>query len=100
MASEKQHIGENVILVGNKHFMAYMKSMNTLFRGKNLNLIVIKARGNNIKKAVDIAESGRKKFCHDLNLKVKEIAIGTEQFTSEDKKEISVSTISIFISKI
>ena len=48
-------IAENVILIGEKPFMAYMKSVNTLFRGKGLKDIEIKARGKNIKKAVDVA---------------------------------------------
>ena len=78
--------------------MSYMKSVNTLFRGKNLKEIEIKARGKNIKKAIDIAESSRKKFCHDLNIKIKNIEIDTEHFISkEDNKEISVSTITIFL---
>lgn len=93
---EKKQIPENCILVGSKPFMAYMKSVNTLFRGKNLKEIEIRARGNNIKKAVDIAESSRKKFCHDLNLKVENIEIDTDTFTSEGK-EISVSSITIFL---
>ena len=97
----KKQLAENVILVGTKPFMSYMKSVNTLFRSKNLKEIEIKARGNNIKKAIDIVESSRRKFCHDLNLQIKNITLGTEQFTSkEDNKVISVSTIAIFLLKI
>jgi len=93
-------IAENVILIGEKPFRAYMKSVNTLFRGKGLKDIEIKARGKNIKKAVDVAESSRKKFLHDLDLKTKQVKIGTETFFVEDNKEISVSTITIFLSRI
>jgi len=96
--TEKKQIGENVILVGEKPFMVYMKSVNTLFRGKNLKDIEIRARGRNIKKAIDIAESSVRKFCHDLNL-IKKVEIGTDQFTTQDKKEISVSIISISLTK-
>ena len=100
MEPVKKHIEENVILVGTKPFMSYMKSVNTLFRGKNLMNIEIKARGKNIKKAVDIAESGRNKFCHDLKIQVKNVEIGTEQFISkEENKEINVSTITIFLTR-
>lgn len=95
---ERKKLAENVILVGEKPFMAYMKSVNTLFRGKNLKEIEIKARGKNIKKAVDIAECSRKKFCHDLNITIKNIEIDTDKFIAkEDNKEISVSTITIFL---
>jgi len=94
---ERKDIKENVILVGSKPFLAYLKSVNTLFRGKKLKEIEIKARGKNIQKAVDLAESSRNKFCHDLSITCSNVEIGTETFTSkEDKnKEISVSTISI-----
>ena len=78
--------------------MAYVKSVNTLFRGKNLKEIEIRARGMNIKRAIDIAESSHKKFCHDLNIKIQDVKINTETF-SKDGKEISVSTIAIFLKK-
>jgi len=98
---ERKQIPENVILVGEKPFMSYLKSVNTLFRGKNLREIEIRARGKNIKKAVDIAESSRHKFCHDLKLQNPVVSINTETFTTQDtNKEISVSTIAIFLKKI
>ena len=93
----KNDIPENCILIGEKPFIVYMKSVNTLFRGKNLNEIELRARGKNIKKAIDVAESSRKKFCHDLNLKVN-VEIDTSTFTNEGK-EINVSTIAIFLKK-
>ena len=94
---EKKEIKENVILVGSKNFLAYLKSVNTLFRGKKLKEIEIKARGKNIQKAVDLAESSRNKFCHDLNITCYKVEIGTETFNSKEDatKQISVSTISI-----
>lgn len=96
---ERKDIKENVILVGSKPFLAYLKSVNTLFRGKKLKNIELRARGKNIQKAVDLAESSRNKFCHDLRITCSNVEIGTEKFTSkEDKnKEISVSTIAIFL---
>jgi len=100
MEPVKKQIAENVILIGEKPFMAYMKSVNTLFRGKNLKEIEIRARGRNIKKAIDIAESSKRKFCHDLNLHTKQVDIGTEEFTAEDKKQVSVSIITIILNRI
>ena len=101
---EKNKIPLNVILVGEKPFMAYMKSVNTLFRGKNLREIEIRARGRNIKKAIDIAESSKRKFCHDLKLNTKSVLIGTEEFTAQDRetqenKQVSVSVITIILNK-
>jgi len=98
METEKKQMLENCIYVGTKPFMNYLKSVNTLFRIKNLNEIEIRARGKNIKKAVDLAESSRKKFCHDLNLQISNVQIGTESFVNEGK-EINVSTITIFLKR-
>ena len=94
---EKKDLKENCILVGQKPFMNYLKSVNTLFRGKKLKEIEIKARGKNIKKAIDLAENSRNKSCHDLKISCSKVEIGTETFTSKEdpNKEISVSTISI-----
>ena len=103
--TERKQIPPNVILVGEKPFMAYMKSVNTLFRGKNLREIEIRARGRNIKKAIDIAESSKRKFCHDLNLNTKNVIIGTEEFTAQDRdtkedKQVSVSVITIILNRL
>jgi len=96
---ERKDIKENVILVGSKPFLAYLKSVNTLFRGKRMRYIEIRARGKNIQKAVDLAESSRNKFCHDLGIICSKVEIGTDKFTSKEdaNKEISVSTIAIFL---
>ena len=96
---EKSQLKENVILIGAKPFINYLKSINTLFRGKKLKDIELRARGKNIQKAVDLAESSRNKFCHDLNIVCSNVEIGTERFTSKEdaNKEISVSTITIFL---
>jgi len=96
---ERKNIKENVILIGSKPFLAYLKSINTLFRRKKLKEIELIARGRNIQKAVDLAESSRNKFCHDLYIECSKVEIGTETFTSKEEptKEISVSTINIFL---
>jgi len=94
-----KEIKENVILVGSKNFLAYLKSVNTLFRAKRLKEIEIRARGKSIQKAVDLAESSRNKFCHDLNIVCSKVEIGTDKFMSKEdpNKEISVSSIAIFL---
>ena len=95
---EKKQIPDNCIFVGKKPFMTYMKSINTLFRGKSLKVIELRARGNNIKKAVDLAESSKRRFFHDLGIKTKKVELGTDNFKVEER-ELNVSTISIFLEK-
>jgi len=94
---------ENELLVGSKPFMAYIKSVEVLFKKKNLKYIVIKARGKNIGKAVDLAESSKNKFYKDLDLEISRVTIGTEKFnkvdTSKGNIELSVSTIELTIKR-
>ena len=94
------------ILVGNKPLGIYLRSLDVVFRSKKLNKAVIKARGRNISKAVDVVEASRNKFYKDLNLQVDSIKINTEKFKKEfendgkkEIKELSVSYIQIEISK-
>lgn len=86
---------ENVILVGNKDFLTYMRSLELLFRKKNKKEVVLIARGQNIKKAVDLAEASKNKFLEDLKLSIKDVKISTTNF--KDKEDImrSVSCIEI-----
>lgn len=93
----KSNIKENQIFVGNKPFMRYVRSAEILLRNKNLKLISIRARGINIRKAVDLAEVVKNKFCADLKL-ISSISIFTEKFIKDDK-ELSVSAIEINLRK-
>ena len=97
---------EEAILVGAKPIGVYLRSLDVVFRSKNLKKAVIKARGRNISKAVDIAEASRNKFYKDLNLQVDEVKISTEKFKKtfendgkKEEKELSVSCIEISISR-
>ena len=86
----------NVVLVGKKGFMSYMRSIELLLRKKNLKKILLKARGNNIKTAVDLAEASKNKFLDDLNISIGNIKISTSTF-EDNGKELSVSCIDIEI---
>ncbi len=91
---------ENEIFVGAKKFMQYIRSIEYLFRQKNLTTIVVKARGKNIVKAVDLAEASRGKFMEDLKVKINSVITGSETFMPKDgDREVSVSTIDIELSK-
>jgi DNA-binding protein Alba len=95
---QKTKIREYEIFMGGKPFMKYVRSAEILLRNKNLNLIIIRARGMNISKAVDLAESVKNKFCKDLNLSISEIKTSTENYM-KDNREFSVSVIELTIKK-
>ncbi|MCD6511655.1 MAG: DNA-binding protein Alba [Thaumarchaeota archaeon] len=87
----------NTVFVGKKPVMNYVLACITLFQN-GMNDVVIKARGRAISRAVDVAQILMKRFMNDL--KVKNIAIDTEELKNEETGRVSnVSTIEIHLSK-
>ena len=85
----------NVVLVGKKGFMSYMRSIELLMRKQRKKKIILKARGLNIKTAVDLVEASKNKFLDDLNISTGKIRISTIKFRDRDNLEKSVSCIEI-----
>ncbi|NCO11705.1 DNA-binding protein Alba [Candidatus Pacearchaeota archaeon CG_4_9_14_0_2_um_filter_39_13] len=85
---------ENTVFVGNKPLMSYVTS--TVMQLKTVPEVTIKARGKFISKAVDITEVIRKRFLKEQIPEIKEIKIGTEEY-SQDSRQIKVSTIDIIL---
>jgi DNA-binding protein len=89
----------DVIFVGNKPPMSYVLAIITSLSQGNLNSITLKARGQAITTAVDVAEITRHRFVKDL--KVSKIAIGTQEMPPREGETRSrmVSTMDITLSK-
>jgi len=89
----------DVIFVGNKPPMSYVLAIITAFSGGNTKDVTLKARGQAITTAVDVAEITRNRFLKDL--KVASIAIGTTEMPPREGENRSrmVSTIEINMSK-
>ena len=89
----------DVIFVGNKPPMSYVLAIITAFSGGSAKEIILKARGQAITTAVDVAEITRSRFMKDL--KVSNIAIGTAEMPPREGENRSrmVSTIEITLSK-
>ncbi len=98
---EKKDMTENadVIFVGNKPPMSYVLAIITSLSANNLNEITLKARGQAITTAVDVAEITRNRFIKDL--KVSKIAIGTVEMPPREgeNKSRMVSTMEITLAK-
>jgi DNA-binding protein len=88
----------DVIFVGNKPPMSYVLAIITSLSSGNLE-ITLKARGQAITTAVDVAEITRNRFVKDL--KVTKIAIGTAEMPPREgeNKSRMVSTMEITMSK-
>ncbi|MGC8912893.1 MAG: DNA-binding protein Alba [Thermoplasmata archaeon] len=87
---------DNVIRVANKPAMNYVVAVVTQ-ANSGANEVIIKARGNAISRAVDVAEIVRNRFLKDMV--VKDIKIGTEQVQRENGAPMNVSAIEITLSK-
>jgi DNA-binding protein len=89
-------IPENVVYIGKKPAMNYVLAVVTQFNNGAKN-VRIKARGNTISRAVDVAEISRSRFLKDAV--VEKISINSEQLQNEDGTTSKVSTIEIMITK-
>ncbi len=87
---------DSAVLIGSKPLMSYVLAVITQF-GSGRKEVTIKARGNAISKAVDVAEVVRNKFAKDVL--IKEIKTATENMKSGGGREVSVSTITIILGK-
>ena len=89
----------DVIFVGNKPPMSYVLAIITSLSQGNSQEITLKARGQAITTAVDVAEITRNRFVKEL--KVTKIAIGTAEMPPREGESRSrmVSTMEITMNK-
>jgi len=89
---------DNSIFIGGKPFMNYVTGVVMQFTTKEANEVIIKARGKFISRAVDVSEVATKRFMEN-KIEVKGIKIGSEDFKTDEGKEVRVSTIEIILVK-
>ena len=89
---------DNSIFIGGKPFMNYVTGVVMQFTTKNADEVIVKARGKFISRAVDVAEVATKRFLVG-QVKVKDVAINSEEFENKEGKMVRVSTIEILITK-
>jgi DNA-binding protein Alba len=89
----------DVIFIGNKPPMSYVLAIITSLSSGASKEITLKARGQAITTAVDVAEIARNRFVKDL--KVTNIAIGTAEMPPREgeTKSRMVSTMEITLKK-
>ncbi|HVO37139.1 MAG TPA: DNA-binding protein Alba [Candidatus Acidoferrum sp.] len=87
------------IFVGKKPPMSYVMAIITSISAGNIKEITLKARGQAITTAVDVAEITRNRFVKDL--KVNKITIGTEELPPREgeNRPRMVSTMEITLGK-
>ena len=87
---------KRIIYVGNKPTMKYILAIVTQINN-GTSIIVLKARGKAINRAVDVAEIVRNNFIP--NIEVKNVEIGTEELTKDNGLSVNVSSIEIELIK-
>ena len=90
---------DNIIFIGQKPFMNYVTGVVTQFNTKQQKVVIIKARGKFISRAVDVSEVATKKFLKEDKIQVKDIRINSEEFENKEGRRINVSTIEIVLEK-
>ena len=89
---------DNSIFVGGKPFMNYVTGVVMQFTTKNMEEVIVKARGKFISRAVDIAEVASKRFLEG-QIATKDIRINSEEFKNNEGKQVRVSTIEIVLAR-
>lgn len=87
---------DSAIFIGSKPLMSYVLAVVTQFGGGKKE-VLIKARGNSISKAVDVAELVKNKFAPGTA--IADIKTATETLKSHEGREVGVSTIAILMKK-
>jgi DNA-binding protein len=88
-----------IVFIGSKPPMDYVLAVMTRLSAGNAKEVVLKARGQAITTAVDVAEITRNRFLKDL--KVSKVAIGTEEMPPREGENRTrmVSTMEITLTK-
>ena len=88
-----------IVFIGSKPPMDYVLAIMSRISAGNAKEVVLKARGQAIATAVDVAEITRNRFLKDL--KVSKVAIGTEEMPPREGENRTrmVSTIEIALTK-
>jgi DNA-binding protein len=88
-----------IVFIGSKPPMDYVLAVITRLSASNAKEVILKARGQAITTAVDVAEITRNRFLKDL--KISGIAIGTEEMPPREGENRArmVSTMEITLTK-
>ena len=88
-----------IVFIGRKTPMDYVLAIITSLSASNAKEVILKARGQAITTAVDVAEVTRNRFLKDL--KVSKVAIGTEEMPPREGENRThmVSTMEITLTK-
>jgi archaea-specific DNA-binding protein len=85
----------NVIFVGGKPLVNYVRSILSRFRKHGASNVVVKSRGRYISKAVDAVEVSRRAL-QENSVSIKDVSISSESF-EKDGKTTNISAMDIVL---
>jgi archaea-specific DNA-binding protein len=88
----------SIVYIGQKPTMTYVFQVAAQLNS-GTGPVIVKARGNAIARAVDVAEVVRRKFL-DGQVTVGPIVIDTERLTNKEGRDTNVSSIAISLTRI
>ena len=89
---------ENIVFIGSKPFMNYVRGVEVQLSKKGNKEVVIKARGKFIARAVDV-EQVAKHGPLGKDLETSSIKTNSEEFENKEGRKVNVSTIEITLVK-
>lgn len=99
-AEQKTHANkdDNVIFIGSKPFMNYVRAVEVQFGREGCKEVVVKARGKFISRAVDV-EQVVKHGPIGSSVTTKDIKTGSEEFENKEGRKVNVSTVEITLTR-
>ncbi|MFH1289885.1 MAG: DNA-binding protein [Nanoarchaeota archaeon] len=94
---ERRKENENVIFIGSKPLVNYIRGVITQFTKWNASEVTIKSRGKFISKAVDVAEVAKRSL-EEKKIHIKGVNIASESFETDGKKT-NISTMDIVLAE-
>jgi len=92
-------MSDNSIFVGDKPFLNYVTGIVMQFTMHNEHEVIVKARGNQITRAVDVAEAAAKRFLHG-KVRVRDVQISSDPAQSKVGERVHVSNIAITLERM
>lgn len=89
---------DNSFFIGEKPLMNYVTAAVMHFSSKKPDEMVLKARGKHMNTAIDVSQVIINRFLKD-QAELKDVRLGSEQFTNKEGRQVRVSTIEISIKR-
>lgn len=88
---------DNVIYIGSKPVLSYVLAVLTQFEQEGRDEVIIKARGQTVATAVDVAEFTIQRFLDEAE--IRDVSIGTDEVADDDGDMMRLSSIEIVLAQ-